>query len=142
MAEQKKLVRTGDRMVAGVASGVARYLEVDPVFVRLAFFVLALFQGIGAIIYLVMWLVVPDETQRELVGEDVIRANVEDMKATAKRLTSSVRTGSHGPAIFGIILVAVGALFLLNEFVPALPEGLFVPVILIGIGAYLLLARR
>lgn len=143
MAEQKRLYRsTTNRMVGGVASGLARYLEVDPVFVRLAFVVLALFQGIGVITYLIMWLVVPDESARELTGEAVVRANAEDMRNRAQELTGSLRTGSQGPVIIGIALVSLGAIFMFREFFPSVPAGLLWPLVPIGIGAYLLFARR
>jgi phage shock protein PspC (stress-responsive transcriptional regulator) len=48
-----------DRMVAGVASGLAAHLELDPVWVRLAFVVLAFIGGLGFLLYLVAWVVMP-----------------------------------------------------------------------------------
>ena len=63
-APYKKLRRpTDDRMVAGVCSGIARYLGADPVVVRVGFVVLALITGGAALIaYPLMWIIVPDET--------------------------------------------------------------------------------
>jgi phage shock protein PspC (stress-responsive transcriptional regulator) len=48
-----------DRVVAGVASGLAAHLELDPVWVRLAFVVLAFIGGLGFLLYLVAWVVMP-----------------------------------------------------------------------------------
>jgi len=48
-------------MVAGVASGLAKYLNIDPTIVRLLFVFFTLTGGPGAIAYLVMILVVPEE---------------------------------------------------------------------------------
>ncbi len=61
--ENKKLVRySDDKMLFGVASGLAGYLNVDPVIVRLAFVLLTLFgNGIGLVIYVVMALIMPEE---------------------------------------------------------------------------------
>jgi len=51
-----------DRMVAGVCSGVARYVGVDPVLVRVGFAVLAIVTwGAALLAYPVMWFVMPDE---------------------------------------------------------------------------------
>ncbi len=50
-----------DRKVAGVAGGLARHLDVDPLVLRVAFVVLAFFGGAGLIIYGACWLLVPDE---------------------------------------------------------------------------------
>jgi len=48
-----------DKMIAGVCGGVAEYLNVDPTLVRLGFVVLALINGAGILLYLVMAIVVP-----------------------------------------------------------------------------------
>ncbi|MGI5127494.1 PspC domain-containing protein [Pseudonocardia sp. CA-107938] len=48
-----------DRMVAGVASGIARRYDIDPTLVRVGFAVAA-FTGIGALLYLACWITFPD----------------------------------------------------------------------------------
>ena len=52
--------RSSGRMVAGVASGVADALEIDPLLVRLAFVILALASGVGLLIYVAAWAILPD----------------------------------------------------------------------------------
>jgi len=55
----KKLYRSqSDVYLGGVAGGLAEYLEVDPVFVRLVFFALA-FTGTFILAYLAAWIFVP-----------------------------------------------------------------------------------
>lgn len=57
-----RLLRSpSERMVVGVAGGTAKYLGVDPTFVRLGFFVASLFGGFGLLAYLVMAVVVPED---------------------------------------------------------------------------------
>lgn len=59
------IVRTSDgRWFAGVAAGIARWLGVDPLVVRAAFILFALFFGMGFAVYLVFWLLMPDERGR------------------------------------------------------------------------------
>lgn len=61
----------GDRKVAGVAGGVARHLDIDPLLVRVGFVVLTFFGGGGLILYGVAWLVVPEEhSERAVVRLD------------------------------------------------------------------------
>ena len=55
----QRLVRTPDGKIAGVAAGFGHYLGVDPTIVRLAFVLLAFAGGIGILLYLVCWLVMP-----------------------------------------------------------------------------------
>ena len=55
-----QLRRSGDdRMLAGVAGGIARYLNADATLVRVIIAALALFTGAGAALYLAAWLLIP-----------------------------------------------------------------------------------
>ena len=56
------IVRSRDgRWFAGVATGVARWLGVDPLVVRAGFILFSIFFGMGLALYLVLWLLMPDE---------------------------------------------------------------------------------
>lgn len=48
-----------DRKIAGVCGGLGEWLEFDPVLFRVAFIVLALVCGLGILVYIVLWLVIP-----------------------------------------------------------------------------------
>src|SRR5438270_13461210 len=48
-----------DRQIAGVAAGIARRYDIDPVLVRVGF-VVAAFSGIGAALYVAGWILLPD----------------------------------------------------------------------------------
>lgn len=50
------------RNIAGVAGGLGRHLDIDPVILRVAFVVLAFFGGAGILLYVACWLLVPDDT--------------------------------------------------------------------------------
>ncbi|QZY29873.1 PspC domain-containing protein [Nocardioides coralli] len=52
---------TTDRKVAGVAGGLARHLDIDPIILRVAFVVLAFFGGAGLILYAAAWALVPED---------------------------------------------------------------------------------
>lgn len=58
----KRLYRSrADRKIWGVCGGLAKYFDVDPVIVRVLF-VLSIFLGtLGIWVYLIMWLLVPEE---------------------------------------------------------------------------------
>lgn len=59
-----------DRMLAGVAAGVARYLGVDVTLVRIAFAVLVVVGGAGVPLYLAGWLLIPEEgLAQSIAGE-------------------------------------------------------------------------
>ena len=59
----KRLTRSADdRMLAGVAGGLAEYFAIDPAIVRLIFVIIALFGGgvTGIVIYLILWAIMPE----------------------------------------------------------------------------------
>ena len=58
----QKLTRSrSERMVAGVCGGLAKYFNIDPTIVRLAFVVMALAGGPGVLLYIILWIVTPCE---------------------------------------------------------------------------------
>jgi phage shock protein PspC (stress-responsive transcriptional regulator) len=61
---------TSDRMLAGVAAGLARYLDVDVTAVRILFAILTVAGGLGVPLYLIGWLLMPEEdTGRSIAGD-------------------------------------------------------------------------
>lgn len=109
-----------DKVIAGVCGGLARYFNIDPALVRLAFVVFALTGGAGILLYVVLWIAVP-------VGEG----------------TPAVALGDRGHEMLATVLIAIGALWLLANL------GAFTfidwrfawPLALIVAGAALLLQR-
>jgi phage shock protein C len=64
MEEPRKLYRSRtQRMVAGVCGGLAEYFNVDTTVIRVLFLVLTLFGGSGLVVYVVMWILVPDASK-------------------------------------------------------------------------------
>ena len=58
---EKRLHRSlSDRKLAGVCGGIAEYLGWDPTLVRLLWVILTLLGGSGILIYIVLWIVMPD----------------------------------------------------------------------------------
>ena len=64
-------IRNG-RVVAGVAAGLAAYFGVDPTLVRLAFALLTVFGGLGVLLYLVAWIIIPDEVDGTSIADNMV----------------------------------------------------------------------
>ena len=70
----KKLYRTqDDKMVAGVCSGLAAYFKIDATLIRIVFVVIGLLGG-GILLYLLLWLFIPDEPTAEFEIEEPLEA--------------------------------------------------------------------
>ena len=59
---------TDDRMLAGVAGGIARYLNVDATLVRIGIVALTLLSGAGAALYIAAWLLIPADGEDQSVA--------------------------------------------------------------------------
>ena len=78
----KKMYRDPDtKVLGGVAGGIAAYFGIDVVIIRLIFFVLIFAAGTGLILYLIMWIIIPEAKtltdKMEMQGQPVTLSNIE-----------------------------------------------------------------
>lgn len=111
---QRRLIRSNrDRMFAGVAGGLGEYFELDPIWFRIGFVVLALGGGSGVLIYLIMWLVIP--------------------RAPEGYVASGAARGTlTGAAVTGVVFVIAGSVALVNTLSPSLGQYVWPVVLLLG----------
>lgn len=124
--------RASDRVLGGVASGIADYLNIDPLIVRAVFVGLMIFGGSGLVLYVGAWLLLPVEGRDDSPAE-----------AGVRRLgLSPSRTG-----LFLLILLAIFVLFVMlphaGGYVAfgapiSFDPGLIVVVLLVALGVVLL----
>jgi phage shock protein PspC (stress-responsive transcriptional regulator) len=81
--------RTDDRVIAGVASGLADYLKVDPVLVRVGFIALTVLGGAGILAYLAMWWIVPP---------------VDAISSPGERAMARLKNAPRWVAVFALVL--------------------------------------
>ncbi|HWN23068.1 MAG TPA: PspC domain-containing protein, partial [Gaiellaceae bacterium] len=75
-APARRLVRVDEgRWLGGVAAGLGRYFDVNPLVYRIAFAALALAGGTGVLLYLAAWLVMPNEDRDESVAVETLRVH-------------------------------------------------------------------
>lgn len=133
-----RLVRSEEeRMIAGVCGGLAEYLGVDPVLVRLAFLLLIPAGGVGVPLYFILMIIMPGESDVDLDQSDVIEKNLEGLGDT---LSSSVQRGRqhpNGPVIAAALLIFMGIYFLF-ENLGWISGSVFWPLALILLGIFLL----
>ena len=92
----QKFYRGSDRIGGGVCSGLAEGLHVDTIWVRLAFVVLAFAQGIGVLVYFVLWVIMPERAQDRPAGRGAFDSMAEDVKRAWADLRGQF--GSRPPA--------------------------------------------
>ena len=97
-----------NRVIAGVCGGIAEYLDVDPVLIRVIAVVL-LFAGGGSLLaYIIGMIIIPDESRVMAQQAD----SPPDIPPPPSIPRQSGRTGS---LIFGVIMIVLGVNFLLRN---------------------------
>jgi phage shock protein PspC (stress-responsive transcriptional regulator) len=67
--EARQLHRSADdKMLGGVAGGIARYLDADVTLVRVIIAALALFTSVGVALYIAAWLLIPEDGEDESIA--------------------------------------------------------------------------
>ena len=149
----KKLYRSRkDRMVAGIAGGLANYFDIDPTLVRIIFIVTLFVGGGGFLAYIIMWIVVPEEpfviynpgdsTGNAQAGQPAEGQPSEGQPAGPNPQTVYEAHRNKNRSFAGTIIIIIGALFLLDNFIPRFDFGDFWPLILIAVGVGLLMSSR
>lgn len=135
---EKRLYRSRKyRVLGGVAGGLAEYFNIDPILMRVIFVVLVLTKGFGILLYIILWIVIPEmpfEMAYKIKPEGETPNEAESEAQTAP---VEVKTNGTGKTIFGIILIAVGVLFFLDRFIPSFDFGDIFPIALVVIGLFL-----
>jgi len=115
-----------DRQLAGVAAGVAEYLEVDPSLVRVLWILSAFFGGFSILLYIVMAFVVPFEptVTPEAGAEPGPDQRPDDGTASLAwpapwpDQRPDGRHGGRGGLYLGVVLVVFGAIALADTLIP------------------------
>jgi phage shock protein C len=154
-----------DRMIAGVAGGLAEIWDADPSLIRIVWALLIfLTGGIALLVYIVMAIVVPEEdivhatpetpapgategTETDTAAAAAAAAAPPVDRREARRAARAARRAARrdrGPSSAGIVigglLIVIGGVFFVRQFLPQFTFDWFWPLILVGLGVVLLVA--
>ena len=125
-----------DRRLAGVAAGVAEFFDLDVTLVRILWFLSIFVGGLGILLYIGLALIVPNEplTADELAAAKAPAAPGGPVHAHA----AASGTGGRIATFIGLALILLGALALVDAYVPGWHSWrLLWPAFLVGVGALL-----
>ena len=112
--ENVKLYRSvSDRMVGGVCGGLGTFLNIDPVFVRLLFVVLLFGTDFGFILYLLLWIIIPEEGKDYGFSENSLGDKVKSMGDDIQQAVSQPHP--QAGLILGAGLIAIGGILFLER---------------------------
>ena len=88
----KRLYRSEkDKIVAGVCGGIAEYLNIDPIIVRVLFLLAIISEGFGLMLYIILWIVIPLESSIEKSEDEVIEENAKEIKENIIKVTKDIK---------------------------------------------------
>ncbi len=158
-APQRLLRSRTEKVIAGVAGGIAAYVDVDPVIVRLAFLALT-FTGVGLFLYPILWIIMPiegtqkagpaqafDEIRDAFARVDPRHPHYDSMtgqpisdetEIPINNIGGDPQASAPAPAErnrqLGILLLGIGGLVLASIVLGPLFGKLLFPILLIGAG--------
>jgi phage shock protein C len=152
----KTLYRSrNQKVIGGVAGGIAEYFDIDPVFIRVLFVVSVFASGIGIIAYIILWIITPQEPFERIYKNYSNQENPEEsnfgeqnsaeeyepnftMSASEiKPSESKVKLRIFG----GLLLVFLGLFILLDEIIPGFDFTYIWSILLILLGVYIIFSK-
>lgn len=127
----KRLERSRtNRVVAGVCAGLADYLKIDIALMRVLFVVATICGSFGFWMYVIFWIVLPEENIHNNYGDTIDITPDEEKKE---------KKSEKGAMIASLILIFIGVVALINNFTPMMWVWKLWPLSLIIIGVALLI---
>jgi len=138
-------------MIAGVCGGIAEYFDIDSTLVRLLTVLVVLLGGAGVVAYIIAWIVIPKNPEqisdeafkvREKVKEKIKKGAkdvIEEVKVHFESEEHSHKSEKNRRILGGIIVIAIGLIFLLNTIFPWVGWNKLWPVILIAVGVTIMI---
>lgn len=143
--ENVKLYRSvSNRMVGGVSGGLGAYVNIDPVFIRLLFVLLFFGTDFGFILYLILWILIPEEGKDYGFKDDSFNDRVKSMGSDIQQAVTQPHPQSG--LILGAGLIIIGGILFLDRlnfsWLSWMDFDILWPLILIAGGIVLLIRVR
>lgn len=138
----KRLFRSkNNKMIGGVAGGIAEYFEIDPVLVRVLFVVATIGWGVSLLIYFVLWIIVPLRPMQQMGFSPDGTPIVEEIHDETEDFISEMNDNNERfkrKNVFGVALIIIGLLILLDNLLPTIYFSNWWPIVLVAVGIYFL----
>jgi len=141
----KRLYRSkNDKIIAGVCGGIAEHFAIDPVWVRLVAVLLVFADGIGILLYIIGWILIPPNPNQKDTKKTKVEEAVEKVGAKAQKSEKKVdkKDSETATMVLGAIILVVGLGLLFQNFFPWFSFEVMWPAALIALGLFLLMRKK
>ncbi|HPG33843.1 MAG: PspC domain-containing protein [Lentimicrobiaceae bacterium] len=159
MADNRLYRSVHGRVIGGVAGGLADFFGMDPTIVRLIFVLLAVFGGGGVLLYIILWVVIPEKSLGSPYSNFTAQPNTppasnagvdtgvgetyegfdKGRPVYASQQDYAPKRKFEGSLIGGLVLILIGSFFLFERFIPNINFGDFWPLLLVVVGVVLII---
>lgn len=129
-----------NRLIGGVAGGIAEYFNIDIAVVRLLWILSIFFAGGGVLAYIVAWIVIPEQPAENVQIYVETAVPHEEHESLPRRELSpeEERIRDRRRSTGGVLLIGLGVLFLAHQLVPVHFSRFLWPLLLIAVGIFIL----
>lgn len=135
-----------NKKIGGVCAGIAKYLQVDVTIIRVAFIVGAFAWGLCFLLYLILWVVMPEEkvdystyfgTAKDTTRQEPT-ADVFFSQQINTEGTFFGKKSTNFSLAVGVIMIIFGTIMLISNFVPFVDFSDLFPIIFVAIGGIMI----
>ncbi|MEZ5358663.1 MAG: PspC domain-containing protein [Candidatus Zixiibacteriota bacterium] len=120
-----------DSTIAGVCGGLGEYFNIDPTIIRILFVLFLFVDGVSLLAYIIAWIIIPRQPLA-VVDNEVTGATAKPLERKEKEYPG------WNKYLPGGILIGIGVFFILREHYWWWHTERFWPLLLIGVGVFLL----
>ena len=134
----KQLKRGKEKIIGGIASGIAEYFNIDPLLIRLLFIIFTLFWGCGIWLYIILLIIMPKSpkeatsSNEEIHQETDITLNPDEIKTKLENKNNNTKF------VIGGIFIITGLLLLIKKYIINFGFDLFLPILFIFLGIFII----
>lgn len=144
--ERKLYKSSTNRVFFGVCGGIGEFFEVDPVVIRLLTVIFTLMGGAGLLAYIIAAIMIPESSLAGRFrssgpgnsGPEQDRPEPDQSEMWEK---PAKKSRGNSSLTFGVILMCIGALVLINVILPWIQDELILAAALIGLGFYFVIRK-
>jgi phage shock protein PspC (stress-responsive transcriptional regulator) len=128
------------RVFGGIAGGMSQYFNLDPIIIRVIFVVVTIMHGVGLILYIILWIVIPEEPfeMAYQAPADIKEGSAPGVKAAQDTTITDQKKTHSGRIVAGIILISIGLIFFVDRMIPSFDFRDILPLIFVLLGGVLI----
>lgn len=135
-----------NKKIGGVCAGIAKYLQIDVTIIRVAFVVGVFAWGLCFLLYLILWVVMPEEKVdyssyfgmgKDTPPQEPMADSFFSQQINTENTFSEKKNTNFSMAA-GIIMIIFGSIMLISNFVPFLDFSDLFPIIFVAIGGIMI----